>query len=89
MRSPAQTRLVEGARLELIDARRRELGLGRERCCAGAGVSIGTLKNIEAGRMPPQLGTLVGLCRVLEIRADEILEPDAVAELRAFIGVPS
>ncbi|GAA1937858.1 XRE family transcriptional regulator [Microbacterium aoyamense] len=70
----ASTALV-GPRLR---AARQDRGLTLEDVAARAGMSVSTLSRLESGKRQASLELLVPLTRLLGIRLDDLVRPDAV-----------
>lgn len=72
--TPAETLIPEllGSRLR---ARRRELRLSLRDVAGRAGITFGSLSRIETGENTPTLQTLVNLCDLLDVTAQQILNP--------------
>ena len=65
---------LKTAGIELIDRRRRELGMSRKRLSARLRVSPGTLENFEKGATRIGAETLVDICRILKIQPSALFE---------------
>lgn len=64
---------VEGIIGKVIMDKRKKLGMTATFAAKAAGITGGFLHDIEVGRTPPSVPTLISLAKVLDLSAAEIL----------------
>lgn len=62
-------------RLPTLREVRRDRGLSQADLARAAGVSTATVSRIEGGSRSPSLNTLTRLCRVLDVRVEDVAWP--------------
>jgi transcriptional regulator with XRE-family HTH domain len=72
----------------LLRARRDEAGVGVRSAARAAGIKIGALKDIEAGRRPAEIGVLAALLRCYRVPLGEFVPPRRPLVLTDPDGTP-